>query len=98
MRRSRTEPPSHVTLGQHRSSRHPRRADQTAYARFDELRAEHCNPNANRNRELDAALEMLDSTCECGNPKIRKADGTLNDACQECEEIDQEEAHNRRLE
>ena len=37
---------------------------QTAY---DSIMAEHCSPDANRNRQLDRALEILERTCECGD-------------------------------
>ena len=46
------------------------RKNTTAYARFakqyDELRAEHCGPDANRHQEFNRALEALERTCECG--------------------------------
>ena len=58
---------------------------QTAFARFaqryDQLMEEHCNSNANRNRELDRALEILERTCDCGNEKTVMSDGKLADQC-----------------
>ena len=52
---------------------------QTAYARFsqryDSIMEEHCSPDANRNRQLDRALEILERTCECGNDKTIAPDG-----------------------
>ena len=64
---------------------------QTAYARFaqkfDQLKREHCAADANRNREFDLALQILERTCECGNEKIILPDGTLADACRQCQDI-----------
>ena len=64
----------------------------TAYARFtkryQELVAEHCGPDTNRNRELDRALEILKRTCECGNDKVLMPDGRLSSTCQECQDLD----------
>ena len=52
----------------------------TAYARFtklyQDLIAEHCQPDNNRNRELDQALEILERTCECGNDKMLLPSGS----------------------
>ena len=52
------------------------------------IMAEHCSPDANRNRELDRAFEILDRTCECGNDKITAPDGSLADRCRECQDLD----------
>ena len=64
----------------------------TAYARFtklyQELVAEHCRPDHNRNRELDQALEILKRTCECGNDKMLLSDGKLSSTCQDCQELE----------
>ena len=64
----------------------------TAYARFsqryDSIMAEHCSPDANRNRELDRAFEILERTCERGNDKLLAPDGTLADTCRECQDRD----------
>ena len=64
----------------------------TAYARFTKLYrdliAEHCQPDNNRNRELDQALEILKRTCECGNDKMLLPDGKLGSTCQECQDLD----------
>ena len=64
----------------------------TAYARFtkryQDLIAEHCQPDNNRNRALDQALEILERTCECGNDKILLPSGSLGDTCQDCEILD----------
>ena len=64
----------------------------TAYARFTKLYrdliAEHCQPDNNRNRELDQALEILERTCECGNDKMLLPDGKLGNTCQECQDLD----------
>ncbi len=72
----------------------------TAYARFTELYKElvdeHCNPDNNRNREFDRALEILERTCECGNDKMLLPDGKLADQCQECQEIDGQGRRQRR--
>ena len=73
---------------------------QTAYARFvqryDALIEEHCNADANRNRELDRAFEILDSICECGNDKTTLADGTRADRCRQCQELDDTGRSRRR--
>ena len=65
---------------------------QTAYGRFsqryDSIMAEHCSPDANRNRQLDRALEILERTCECGTEKMLAPDGSLADRCRECQERD----------
>ncbi len=72
----------------------------TAYARFTKLYrdliAEHCQPDNNRNRELDQALEILKRTCECGNDKMLLPDGKLGSTCQECQEIDGQSRRQRR--
>ena len=64
----------------------------TAYARFTkryrDLIAEHCQPDNNRNREFDQALEILKRTCECGNDKMLLPDGKLGSTCQECQDLD----------
>ena len=64
----------------------------TAYARFTKLYrdliAEHCQPDNNRNRELDQALEILKRTCECGNDKMLMPSGSLGDTCQDCKILD----------
>ena len=64
----------------------------SAYARFsqryDSIMQEHCSPDANRNRELDRALEILERTCECGNDKMTAPDGSLADTCRECQDLD----------
>ena len=65
---------------------------QTAYGRFsqryDSIMAEHCSPDANRNRQLNRAFEILERTCECGNDKVLTPDGSLADRCRECQERD----------
>ena len=64
----------------------------TAYARFtklyQELIAEHCQPDNNRTREMDRALEILKRTCECGNDKMLLPNGSLGDTCQGCQDLD----------
>ena len=64
----------------------------TAYARFTkryrDLIAEHCQPDNNRSRELDQALEILKRTCECGNDKMLMPSGSLGDTCQDCKILD----------
>ena len=66
--------------------------ESTAYARFTKLYrdliAEHCQPDNNRNRELDQALEILKRTCECGNDKMLLPSGSLGDTCQDCKIMD----------
>ena len=65
---------------------------QTAYARFalkfDQLKREHCAADANRTREFDLALRILERTCDCGNEKMILPDGTLGETCRECQEIE----------
>ena len=71
----------------------------TAYARFTKLHrdliAEHCQPDNNRNRELDQALEILKRTCECGNDKVLMPDGKLSSTCQECQDLDTRQRRQR---
>ena len=71
----------------------------TAYARFtkryQDLIAEHCGPDNNRNRELDRALEILERTCECGNDKMLMTDGKLGNNCQECQDLDTRQRRRR---
>ena len=63
-----------------------------AYARFtkryQDLIAEHCGLDNNRNREFDRALEILDRTCECSNDKVLLPDRKLANTCQECQDLD----------
>ena len=65
------------------------RRNNTAYARFakqyDQLRAEHRGSDANRNREFNRALGILERTCECGNDKVLLPDGKLAEQCRECQ-------------
>ena len=48
---------------------------QTAYARFalkyDQLKREHCTADANRTREFDLALQILEGTCDCATRRAR---------------------------
>ena len=71
----------------------------TAYARFTKLYtdlvAEHCQPNNNRTREMDRALEILKRTCECGNDKALLPNGEIGDTCQECQDLDTLQPHRR---
>ena len=64
----------------------------TAYARFTKLYrdliSEHCQPDTNRSREFDRALEILKRTCECGNDKMLLSDGKLSSTCQDCQDLD----------
>ena len=57
---------------------------------------EHCNADANRNREFDRALQILELTCDCGNHKMTMPDGTLGDTCRECHEIEGQGLPRRR--
>ena len=63
---------------------------QTAYAKFsqhfDRIRREHCNADANRTREFDLALQILERTCDCGNEKTILPDSTLADTCRQCQD------------
>ncbi len=73
---------------------------QTAYARFalkfDQLRREHCTADANRTREFDLALQILERTCDCGNEKTILPDGTLADACRQCQDLEDQGRPPRR--
>lgn len=64
----------------------------TAYGRFslryDSIMAEHCSPDANRNRQLNRAFEILERTCECGNDKAIAPDRALADTCHQCQDRD----------
>ena len=72
----------------------------TAYARFtkryQDLVAQHCGPDNNRNREFDHALEILERTCECGNDKMLLPDGNLGNTCQDCQDLDARQRHRAR--
>ena len=62
--------------------------NHTAYARFAQrfakLIAENCGTDHNRNRELDRALQILEQSCECGQPKHVFPDGSVANACRSC--------------
>ena len=64
----------------------------TAFARFaqhyDELREKNCNGDANRNREYERALAIMERTCECGEEKMVLPDGNLAEMCRKCDEIE----------
>ena len=72
----------------------------TAFARFARLYArsieEHCNMDANRNREMDRALNLINSICDCGNTKEILPGGEYEEACAKCKEMDAEQAPKRR--
>ncbi len=55
----------------HRDIENGRR--QTAFARFatmyDQIKADHRNADANRNREFDRALQILERTCAAGTTR-----------------------------
>ena len=67
---------------------------QRAFARFaamyDEIKEEHCTAEANRSREFDRAMQILERTCECGNDKMTMPDGTLGDTCLGCHDIEEQ--------
>ena len=66
--------------------------NQTAFARFtkryEDIKREFCGSDANRTRELDRAFEILERTCDCGNTKETLPDGSLDEVCRECREIE----------
>ena len=76
------------------------RRSQTAFGRFtamyDEIKDENCNAEANRTREFDRALQILERTCDCGNDKMTMPDGTLGDTFRECHEIEGQGRSRRR--
>ena len=61
---------------------------QTAYARFfkewDTRVSEVVDPGRQRNRELDKAMLLLESRCECGAVKALLPSGQRAEACQQC--------------
>ena len=63
---------------------------------YDEIKAENCNADANRNREFDLALRILGRLCDCGNEKIILPDGTLGDACRQCQDFEDHRPPPRR--
>lgn len=69
-----------------------RRKMNTAYARFarrySELTRSHCQPDDNRNREMDRAMNTLRSECECGNTKGVLPNGQPETECALCRERD----------
>ena len=109
--RCQPEPLHDIQLGEQRQGRHgTRRArkNTTAYARFaklyDDLLTEHCRPDAIRQRKFNRTLEMLlktagrtpsARTCGCGNDKMLMPNGTLGEACCDCQEIE-DRGHQRR--
>ena len=72
----------------------------TAYARFtkryQDLVAQHCGPDTNRNREFDRALEILKRTCECGNDKMLLPEGKLGSTRQEYQDLDTQQRRRAR--
>ena len=72
----------------------------TAYARFtkqyQDLVAQHCRPDDNRNREFDRALEILKRTCQCGNHKVLMSDGKLSSTRQEYQDLDTQQRRRAR--
>ena len=76
----------------HRDLRAGRR--QRAFGRFatmyDQIKEEHCTAEANRTREFDRAMQILERTCDCGNDKMTLPDGSLADTCRECHEIEEQ--------
>ncbi len=79
------------------TGRRDRKAGQrtTAFARFadhfDRLKAEHCTADANRRREYERALQILERTCECGHEKMVLPDGSLADSCRRCNDMEEQE-------
>ena len=65
----------------------------TSFARFtkqyESLLKEHCGPETNRCREFDRALLIMERICECGNQKQLAPDGTVDDQCRNCQDLDQ---------
>ncbi len=57
---------------------------------YDEIKDESCTAEANRTREFDHAMQILERTCDCGNDEMAMADGTLGDTCRECHEIEEQ--------
>ena len=58
--------------------------------------AEHCSRHDHRNREIDRELDLLNRTCESGNNRTLMQDGTLADACRDCEDLDDQVSRRRR--
>ena len=73
---------------------------QTAFARFaqkhDQIKTDHCAPDANRTREFGLALQILERTCDCGNEKMTMPDGSLADSCRQCHEIETQNDQRKR--
>ena len=73
---------------------------QTAYARFaqkyDQLKREHCAADANRTREFDLALQILEKTCDCGNEKMILPYGSFGNACRQCQDFGDQGRPRRR--
>ena len=63
---------------------------------FDQLKNEHCNANANRTREFEWELQILERTCQCGDTEMLMPGGTLDDTFTECREIDEQGRQRRR--
>ena len=63
---------------------------------YDEIKEESCAAEANRTREFDRAMQILERTCDCGNDKMILPDGTLSETCRECQDIERLERPHRR--
>ena len=63
---------------------------------YDHIKEEHCTAQANRTREFDQAMQILERTCDCGNDKMMLPDGSLADTCRECHEIEEQGRPRRR--
>lgn len=92
-------------MAEQKPRRHPSPQEQHGLrARFakqyDQLRAEHCGSDANRNREFNRefnrALEILERTCQCDNDKMLMPDGKLAELCRECQETEERGRQQRR--
>ena len=53
------------------------------------------NTDANRTRQFDLVLQILERTFDCGNEKTTLPDDTLADAGRQCQQIEEPERHRR---
>lgn len=77
-----------VTRGKRDAGKRP----ETAYARFaKEYKSrvdQYCTYGTLLNRTFDEAMAVLETTCDCGEPKELLEDGTRGATCAVCRDID----------
>ena len=78
-----------VSAGQKLTRDNKKDAGYAMFAvKFKELVKLHCSDAEFRRREMEAALEILSSTCDCGNPLEKFEDNTKGAVCVDCKMLD----------